>query len=101
MSVCDVVSRYLRFLLTDCLQILVASASWDKGELSRFWGQKVKVQGRQKEPYVCRVLPVLLPSSIISVIFCISQHLLSLFTVVQVMLLCCVSAGEMCGTGVV
>ena len=37
--------RYLQYLLTDFRQPLVTGASRDRDELSRFWGQKVKVQG--------------------------------------------------------
>jgi len=37
--------RYLQYLLTDFRQTSVTSASRDRDELFRFWGQKVKVQG--------------------------------------------------------
>jgi len=36
---------YLQYLLTDFRQTFVTGASWDRNELIRFWGQKVKVQG--------------------------------------------------------
>ena len=34
--------RYLQYLLTDFRQTFVTGASWDRDELIRFWGQKVK-----------------------------------------------------------
>jgi len=37
--------RYLQYLLTDFRQTFVTGASWDKDELIRFWGQKIKGQG--------------------------------------------------------
>jgi len=37
--------RYLQYLLTDFRQTFVTGASWDRDELIRFWGQRVKVQG--------------------------------------------------------
>jgi len=37
--------QYLQYLLTDFRQTFVTGASWDRDELIRFWGQKVKVQG--------------------------------------------------------
>jgi len=36
----------------DFRQTFVASASWDKDELVRFWGQKVKGQGYSITKYV-------------------------------------------------
>jgi len=38
--------RYLQYLLTDFRQTFVTGASRDRDKLIRFWGQKVKVQGR-------------------------------------------------------
>ena len=37
--------QYLQYLLTDFRQTFVTDASWDKGELIRFWDQKVEGQG--------------------------------------------------------
>ena len=37
--------RYLQYLLTDFRQTFVTGASWDRDELIRFWGQKVKGHG--------------------------------------------------------
>jgi len=37
--------RYLQYPLTDFRQTFVTGASWDTDELTRFWGQKAKVQG--------------------------------------------------------
>jgi len=37
--------RYLQYLLTNFCQTFVTGASWDRDELIRFRGQKVKVQG--------------------------------------------------------
>jgi len=37
--------QYLQYLLMDFRQTFVTSASRDRDELIRFWGQKVKVQG--------------------------------------------------------
>jgi len=37
--------RYLQYLLTNFRQTFVIGASWDKNELIRFWGLKVKGQG--------------------------------------------------------
>jgi len=43
--------RYLRSLLMDFCQTFVTGASWDKDELIRFWGQKVKVTlSRRRRP---------------------------------------------------
>ena len=35
--------RYLWFALMDFYQTSVSGETWDKDELIRFWGQKVKV----------------------------------------------------------
>jgi len=47
MSAWDVVSA----ISMVCIDRYVSSASWDKEELIRFWGQKVKAQGHQMEAY--------------------------------------------------
>jgi len=50
-SICDsrgsfMFPRYLQYLLTDFRQTFVTGAPQHRDELIRFWGQKVKVQGR-------------------------------------------------------
>jgi len=37
--------QYLQYLLMDFCQTFVIGAPWDKDEVVRFWGQKVKGQG--------------------------------------------------------
>ena len=44
--------RYLQYLLTDFRQTFVTGASWDRDELIRFWGQKVKGQGHSMTEYI-------------------------------------------------
>jgi len=55
--------RYLQYLLTDFRQTFVTGASWDRDELLRFWGQKVKGQGHSMTEcipdfYVSTISPV-------------------------------------------
>jgi len=39
--------QYLQYLLMDFRQTFVIGVSWDKDELIRCWGQKVKGQGQE------------------------------------------------------
>jgi len=44
--------RYLQYLSTDLRKTFVAGAPRDRDELIRFWGQKVKGQGRSMTEYI-------------------------------------------------
>jgi len=44
-SICDVFSRHPWCALIDFHQTFVGSAFWEKDELIKFWGQKIKGQG--------------------------------------------------------